>query len=152
MDVSEQLKILPTMGKAALCKRWQEVFSKAAPKRIRKELMVRMLAYKIQEQAFGGLSSQVRRRLDQIAESLSRNPDAKIANVVRAKPGTRLIRSWQGKTYTVTIEEQGYQYQGKTYRSLSEIARQITGTRWSGPLFFGLKSRSSQNKEVANGR
>jgi hypothetical protein len=150
MDVSEILKTLPEMSKAALCQQWQECFIKPAPEGIRKELMVRMLAYRIQEQAFGGLSPKIRRRLDHMAAAISKSPDTAIANMTRANPGTQLIRSWQGKTHTVTIEESGYQYLGRRYRSLSEIARHITGTQWSGPLFFGLKSRRSKVKEVSN--
>jgi hypothetical protein len=112
--------------------------------------MARILAYRVQEQAFGGLNSKTRRRLDQIANAMGKNQNTAIANMARSKPGTRLIRSWQGKTHTVTIEESGYQYQGRQYRSLSEIARHITGTQWSGPLFFGLKSRKLTVKEGAN--
>lgn len=150
MDVSERLKTLPGMSKVALCQLWEELFNKPVPERIRKELMVRILAYRIQEQAFGGLNPKIRRRLDQIAAALGKGPNAAIANMARSKPGTRLIRSWQGKTHTVTIEESGYQYLGRQYRSLSEIARHITGTQWSGPLFFGLKSRKLTVKEGAN--
>jgi Protein of unknown function (DUF2924) len=150
MDISERLKTLPEMSKVALSSLWEELFNKPVPKRIRKELMVRILAYRIQEQAFGGLNPKIRRRLDQIAGALGKSPNAAIANMARSKPGTRLIRSWQGKTHAVTIEESGYQYQGHLYRSLSEIARHITGTQWSGPLFFGLKSRKLTVKEEAN--
>jgi hypothetical protein len=150
MDVSERLKTLPEMGKVALSQLWEELFNKPVPERIRKELMVRILAYRIQEEAFGRLNPKIRRRLDQIAGALGKNQNTAIANMARSKPGTRLIRSWQGKTHTVTIEESGYQYQGRQYRSLSEIARHITGTQWSGPLFFGLKSRKLTVKEEAN--
>ncbi len=150
MDVSERLKTLPAMSKIGLSRLWEELFNKPVPERIRKELMVRILAYRIQEQAFGGLSPKTRRRLDQIAGALGKNQNAAISNMARSKPGTRLIRSWQGRTHTVTIEESGYQYQGRQHRSLSEIARHITGTQWSGPLFFGLKSRKLAVKEGAN--
>jgi hypothetical protein len=148
MDVSQFIKNLPEMGKPALCKQWQESFKTPAPDGIRKELMIRMLAYRIQEQAFGGLKPKIRRRLDQMAATVSKRPNS-AANMARAKSGTRLIRSWQGKTHTVTVEVSGYHYEGRRYRSLSEIARQITGTQWSGPLFFGLKSRGPK-KGVAN--
>jgi hypothetical protein len=150
MDVSERLKTLPGMSKIGLSRLWEELFNKPVPERIRKELMVRILAYRIQEQAFGGLNFKTRRRLDQIANAMGKNQNTAIAKMARSKPGTRLIRSWQGKTHTVTIEESGYQYQGHQYRSLSEIARHITGTQWSGPLFFGLKSRKLTIKEEAN--
>jgi len=150
MDVSERLKALPGMSKIGLSRLWEELFNKPVPERIRKELMARILAYRIQEQAFGGLNSKTRRRLDQIANAMGKNQNTAIANMARSKPGTRLIRSWQGKTHTVTVEESGYQYQGRQYRSLSEIARHITGTQWSGPLFFELKSRKLKIKEEAN--
>jgi hypothetical protein len=83
-----------------------------------------------------------------MATTVSKRPNS-ATNMARTKSGTRLIRSWQGKTHTVTVEESGYQYEGRRYRSLSEIARQITGTQWSGPLFFGLKSRGPK-KGVTN--
>jgi hypothetical protein len=143
MDIGDLLKALPEMNRTALCKQWQEHFNKPAPEGVRKELLVRMLAYRVQEQAFGGLSVRSRRRLDEMAAAISNDPKTAVANMVRTKPGTQLIRSWQGKTHTVTIQESGYQYDGRRYRSLSEIARHITGTQWSGPLFFGLKSRST---------
>ncbi len=145
MDIGDLLKTLPKMSREALCSQWQERFRKPAPSGVRKELLVRMLAYRIQEQAYGGLSAQARRRLDEMAAAMSSgDPKAAISNMVSAKPGTQLIRSWRGKTHTVSIEETGCQYEGRRYRSLSEIARHITGTQWSGPLFFGLKSRKAK--------
>jgi hypothetical protein len=142
MDIGDLLKALPEMNRTALCQQWQERFNKPAPDGVRKELLVRMLAYRAQEQAFGGLSPRSRRRLDEMAAAMSKSdPKAAIANIVEARPGTQLIRSWRGKTHTVAVQESGYQYDGRRYRSLSEIARHITGTQWSGPLFFGLKPR-----------
>jgi hypothetical protein len=145
MHVDDVLKNLPGMNRDALCRHWQESFRKPAPAGVRREILIRILAYRIQEQAYGGLSAQTRRRLDEMDAAMSTgDPKAAISNIVSAKPGTQLIRSWKGKTYTVTIEESGYQYEGRRYRSLSEIARHITGTQWSGPLFFGLKSRKAK--------
>jgi hypothetical protein len=150
MDVSELLKTLPKMGKPALCKRWQELFNSAAPKHLRKEIMVRILAYKIQEQAFGGLSIATRRRLKQIAISLENGTNKLKVGHRPIKPGTRLIREWRGKTHTVSVAEKGFEFQGSRYRSLSVIARRITGTSWSGPLFFGLKDRQSKVEGASN--
>jgi hypothetical protein len=144
MDIGDLLKALPEMNRAALCQQWQARFNKPAPEGVRKELLVRMLAYRIQEQAFGGLSARSRRRLDEMAAAISSNPKTAIANMASRKPGTQLIRSWKGKTHTVTVQDSGYQYDGRRYRSLSEIARHITGTQWSGPLFFGLKSQDRE--------
>jgi hypothetical protein len=126
---------------------WKERFNRPAPVGVRKELLIRMLAYRIQELAFGGLSGQARRRLDQLisaTESGLKNSDGKI---VKAQIGTQLIREWRGKTYTVVVQESGFQFDGRSYRSLSQIARHITGTQWSGPLFFGLKSKVSAHAE-----
>jgi hypothetical protein len=101
-----------------------------------------LLAYKLQEQAFGGMKPEYKRRLRQLAESFERsssNPAKKVSLTTKIKPGTRLIRRWDEQTHQVTVAEKGFEYKGARYKSLSEIARLITGTRWSGPLFFGLK-------------
>jgi hypothetical protein len=150
MDIGDLLKALPEMNRASLCKQWQERFNQPAPAGIRTELMVRMLAYRIQEQSLRGFNPKTRRRLDQMAAAFSKDPKAAIANTARVTPGTQLIRSWNGKTHTVRVEESGYLYQGRRYRSLSEIARHITGTQWSGPLFFGLKTRKAKIEGVPN--
>lgn len=152
MDVSEFLKALPRMDKTALCKKWQELFNKTAPKHLRKEFIVRILAYKIQENAFGGLSATTRRRLRQIATSLENGNYKPKVDQGPIKPGTRLIREWRGMTHTVSVTETGFEFQGNRYRSLSEIARLITGTRWSGPLFFGLKAGPAKIPGVSNAR
>jgi hypothetical protein len=106
-----------------------------------------LLAYRLQEQAFGGLKPAYKRRLRQLAESFEQNPSriVKTVSPARIKPGTRLIRQWDGQTHQVTVAEEGFEYKGERYKSLSEIARLITGTRWSGPLFFGLK-QSAKNR------
>jgi hypothetical protein len=109
-----------------------------------------MLAYRIQERAYGGLSPVTRKRLHQLARRLEADPNAKLCGEVRIKPGTRLIRDWRGQPHCVTVLENGYEYAGKRYPTLSQIARLITGTRWSGPLFFGL--RGKHVKEDLNAR
>jgi len=152
MDVPELLNTLPKMGKTDLCQKWQELFNKPAPQHLRKEFMVRILAYKIQENAFGGLSTATRRRLKQIAVSLENGSMNLEVGQRPIKPGTRLIRQWRGKTHTVSVAETGFEFQGSQYRSLSKIARLITGTRWSGPLFFGLKPRLAKVQGVPNVR
>jgi hypothetical protein len=139
MDVSEQLNSLPEMNKAALGALWQEHFGTPPPEQTRRDLIIRILAYKIQEQALGGFSTATRRRLRQFASAFEKDPRAAIPHTRAIKPGTRLIRLWQGKSYKVTVANSGFEYDGQWYASLSEIARLITGTRWSGPLFFGLK-------------
>jgi hypothetical protein len=135
-----QLDSLPAMSKDALSALWQQLFQSPPQRQLRRQLMVRILAYRIQEQAFRGLSANARQRLRQMARALERDPAAELAAAPTYKPGTRLIRQWQDRTHVVTVQEKGYEYQGAHYQSLSEVARLITGTRWSGPLFFGLKS------------
>jgi hypothetical protein len=93
----------------------------------------------MQEEAYGGLSPATRRRLAELARKFETNPNAELSGAPRIKPGTRLIRDWRGQSNRVTVLEKGYEYAGKRYSSLSQIARLITGTRWSGPLFFGLR-------------
>jgi hypothetical protein len=139
MDVSEQLTSLPEMNKASLGALWQKHFGAPPPEQTRRDLIVRVLAYKIQEQAFGGLTSSIRRRMCQFASAMAKDPNSAISTTRVIKPGTRLIRQWQGKSYRVAVANSGFEYDRQWFASLSEIARLITGTRWSGPLFFGLK-------------
>ena len=139
-SLSTQLAALLTMSKDALSALWQQLFQSSPPHQLRRQLMVRILAYRIQEQAFRGLNPSARQRLRQMARALARDPAAEICAAPAFKPGTRLIRQWQDRTHIVTVEENGYEYQGSRYQSLSEVARLVTGTRWSGPSFFGLKS------------
>jgi hypothetical protein len=132
------------MDKAALRSEWERLFGRAAPEHLRKDLLVRIVAYRMQEVTFGGLKSGTRKRLRQIAKALASDPRALVTDSPTIKPGTRLVREWNGKPNVVTVLEKGFEYQGRRYGSLSQIARLITGTRWSGPLFFGLKGNHKQ--------
>ena len=135
---AQKLSELPKLGKTALSRVWEQVFDGPSPPRIRQDLMILILSYRVQEQAFGGLSTPTRSRLRQIAHAMDRDPNAAVS-VPNLKPGTRLVREWGNKVHVVEVCERGYGYEGGRYASLSEVARLITGTRWSGPLFFGLK-------------
>ena len=140
--LEEEISNLPGLSKTELLTKWRERLKQAPPSHLNKPILVPLLAYRLQEQAFGGLKPAYRRRLRELAESFERNPNRPlktISSFARIKPGTRLIRQWDGQTHQVTVAEQGFEYKGERYKSLSEIARLITGTRWSGPLFFGLK-------------
>jgi hypothetical protein len=148
--VSERLEVeiaaLPMMNIAQLQAKWRRDLKQAPPPHVRKQLLVPLLAYKLQEQAYGGLKPEVKRRLRELAAGFDRNPrktGGQFTDSIRIKPGTRLIRQWEGKTHQVTVGEAGFEYDGELYKSLSVIARLITGTRWSGPLFFGLRGRRS---------
>lgn len=154
-DVAEQLNALPRLGIEALRALWVEQFGRAPSFRAQKDLLVRMLAYRLQEKAHGGLSPGIRKRLRALSGQIGSAGGAASRPMPRLKVGTRLIREWKGQTHVVSVLEEGVEYRDKRYGSLSEVARAITGTRWSGPAFFGLKppypssSRSSPGEDRA---
>jgi len=139
-DVAEQLCALPKTSIGELRALWEKLFGGSPRFPVRRQLLVHMLAYRLQERAYGGLSKSSRRRLESLAETHGNSADRTFRVSAQPKPGTRLIREWRGETHVVSMLDQGAEYRGERYRSLSEIARKITGTRWSGPAFFGLKS------------
>ena len=107
---------------------------------------VRIIAHRLQEQEFGGLSDTGCRRLRQLVSTFEADPKAVVPIRPPIKPGTRLVRQWKDQVHVVEVELEGYEYKGARYDSLSEIARLITGTRWSGPLFFGIKAKQSSSR------
>ena len=148
-SVENRLKRLPAQSRPALLALWRELFGVPAPAELRRELLVKFLAYRIQEQAYGGLSHSTRKRLKDLARKIEEDPKADLLAAPRIKVGTRLIREWQGQSHCVTVVEAGFEYAGKRYASLSEIARLITGTRWSGPLFFRLRTNQARKPSDA---
>jgi hypothetical protein len=138
-DLAREIAELPALNKAQLLPIWRRNFDQDPPPKLRKELMVPILAYRMQEKEFGGLSHRARARLREIAQSLGSGKRAGPDAVSRIRPGTRLIRRWGGEVHEVSATDVGFDYRGKQYASLSRIAREITGTRWSGPLFFGTR-------------
>ena len=137
--LSEQIATLPSLNKTQLLAIWAENFSKDPPPGLRKELLVPILAYRMQEKEFGGLSHSARRRLREIADSLNTKKPSQERPDSAPQNGTRLLRMWKGEMHEVFATGNGYLYRGEIYSSLSKIAREITGTRWSGPLFFGVR-------------
>ena len=125
---------------AELKKQWRELFSEEPPAFNRRYLESR-LAYRIQELAYGGLKQQTVRRLQQMGEQLDGGniPTRRVRADLKPIVGTRLIREGQGVEHTVTVTQDGFEWQGRPYQSLSAIARAITGSRWNGWIFFGLK-------------
>jgi len=138
-ELSARIEILPTLNRAQLVIIWAKNFSKEPPPTLRKQLMVPLLAYRMQERELGGLSHTARRRLREIAASLKADGPLQERSDSSPQSGARLIRLWKGETHEVIATGSGYEYRGQTYSSLSKIAREITGTRWSGPLFFGVR-------------
>ena len=142
-EIDNKLASLPAMNKGALLKMWQECFKHDPPQHLRKELMVPILAYRIQELAYGGLSNKARKKLREIAQSIEAAKTSRRKPASKLHTGTRLVRSWNGSLHEVSVLQEGFEYRGQVYGSLSTIAREITGTRWSGPLFFGTKRRAA---------
>lgn len=110
---------------------WRQAFERPPPKSLSPQFMKRVLIWNLQNEELGGLSTRTERRLEQIASG--KTPPA------TARPGSHLIREWNGRTYQVEVTDGGYVMDGRTWRSLSAIARHITGARWSGPRFFGVR-------------
>lgn len=136
--VAEELARLETCAPAELCNAWEQQEGNAAPN-IGPALLRRLLAYSLQERQFGGLPAVVARELDRAATAgsgTSIQPQRQ-----ELTPGARLVREWNGRTITVTVTEDGFLWEGQSRRSLSEIAREVTGAHWSGPRFFGLTRR-----------
>ncbi len=145
--LAEQLAAMPSMDIAKLITTWESVLKEPAPKHLRKQILLPLLVYKLQERTHGGPSPELKLRLRKLAKSFESNPEKAAAPQLNIKPGTRLIRKWQGTAHHVTVSEKGFEYKGQRYKSLSQIARSITGTRWSGPLFFGLKQTAKEAKK-----
>jgi hypothetical protein len=117
-----------------------------------RDLFLRALAYNVQERAEGGLSKAALRRLAKLADSNDRGVQATAPPAPRLRPGTRLVREWHGEVHQVIVLDNGFDFRGNRYPSLSRIAHEITGTRWSGPLFFGLRNRASSSGAAADVR
>jgi hypothetical protein len=135
----EALSRLPTLDIGELRQQWRGLYKTQAPPNLSRESLVRAVAHRMQELALGGLRPEWQRQLRQIAQQFKQTGEVTIRARPELKPGTRLVREWQGRTYDVLVLDDGFSWQGTRYRSLSAIARKITGTAWSGPLFFGLK-------------
>ena len=131
---------LEGMTRTDLKARWKDTYGTEPPARISRKLLLRAAAYRLQEEAHGGLPAKVRKRLSRAAEDLAAGrPFGAVPTKV--KPGTRLLREWQGSVHEVVVHEDSVLYRGKSWPSLSAVAREITGARWSGPRFFGLKAK-----------
>ena len=136
---------LSELGIDELRERWKVMFGKAPSQEIGRSFLTRAIAYHLQERAYGGLKPSTRRLLARIAEETMTGSSPKKLQSRMAQSGTILIREWQGNAHRVTMLDDGVSFNGKRYRSLSEVAREITGSRWSGPRFFGLRQSQENN-------
>jgi hypothetical protein len=149
IDVAQALVRLSEVTIFELRGEWRRLHRMPPPMRLSRDLLVRGITYKLQERAYGGLSMATARKLEQAgADPLSRSA-AKPTPPISLKSGTRLVREWRGVTHTVLIHVDGIEWRGQRYRSLSVVAREITGARWSGPRFFGLKQRQLDSTSSA---
>lgn len=139
-DVANELATIPELSRAVLAERWAEACGRPPPKGLSRPLLEYAAAWHLQSQAFGGLDPAVRRKLQRHTRPKVTGASP-VPRVVRSKgppPGSRLVREWHGRIYTVDVLKNGFLFDGKHYASLSQVARAITGARWSGPRFFGI--------------
>jgi hypothetical protein len=148
----EALVRLPELDLGEIRQQWRALYKADASPHLSRELLVRAVAYRMQEAALGGLRPKRQRQLRHFAQQLKESGEGRIRSRPELKPGTRLVREWRGRTYEVLVLDDGFSWQGTPYRSLSALARKITGTAWSGPLFFGLKTTRSAAVGSSQGR
>jgi DUF2924 family protein len=143
---------LPVVARASLGelrREWRRLFHRDPPK-LSRDLLVRGIGYRLQELQHGGLSKSTRRKFKTLAKMFRTEGRVALNPGLSLKPGARLVREWHGRTHTVTVTEDGFEHAGKTYPSLTKVAKTITGAHWSGPRFFGLV-RGGANKGGDNG-
>ncbi len=142
--LSAEIALLESLDVAQLRARWKILYETEAPTRFSRDLLMRAVAYRMQERVLGGLKPGTRRLFERVAQDARARRPIRVAPVRQLAPGAILVREWGGTKHQVTMLESGVMFRGKPYRSLSEVARVITGNRWSGPLFFGLKARPKE--------
>ena len=142
--LSREIAALFDLGVSELKDRWRSIYGAGAPPRSSRKLLVSAIAYRMQERVLGGLKPSVRRLLERTSEDAGSQRIPCTRPVTRVSAGTVLIRDWQGKSHHVTVLDRGILYRKRNFRSLSHVARVITGCRWSGPLFFGLRGRTKE--------
>ena len=155
IDTADQVRSLDELGKDELRQRWLDLYKTAPAPRISRDLLIRGVTFRIQEDAQGGLGKSCQRQLQRLAETLRVSGKISATQGQSFKLGTKLIREWRGRVHEVIVADGTYIWAGKHHRSLTQIARAITGTRWSGPRFFGLEagqqtSVKSQIEDASN--
>jgi hypothetical protein len=145
--IEGEITRLRSLDLAGLRREWRRLYHKEPP-RMSRDLLVLGLGYRLQELAQGGLSKATRRKLQTMAKALRTNGRVGPRPSLSFKPGARLVREWGGRTHTVTITEDGFEYAGENYPSLTKIAQKITGAHWSGPRFFGLGAASAERPSI----
>jgi hypothetical protein len=145
--LEQQLTELLTKPPAQLRSLWRDTYRCPAPD-IGPDLLRRGIANRLQERMHGKLPNATKREIDRLRKRVERTGKAGHMHAISLKAGTRLVRSWNGKSYHVLVCDDGFEFEGRNYESLSHIARKITGAHWSGPRFFGLKKRGGYKPKV----
>lgn len=146
--MDDQLAQLPEMSPAQLRSLWRDTYRNLAPD-LGPDLLRRAIAHRLQERAHGSLPKAARTEIDRLRKRVELTGKAVATHAIALKTGTRLVRSWNGKSYHVLVCDSGFEFEGRHYGSLSHIAEEITGAHWSGPRFFGLRKRSGFKAKVA---
>jgi hypothetical protein len=147
-DVEAELDKLGSLPIAILRVRYRELFRSEPPPAFGPDLLRRSIAQRVQERAYGGLAREAKKLLGQLVRSMASGKTGRLEVPQRIKPGSELVRVWNEQTHKVTVLGEGFAYQGEVFASLSEIANQITGTRWNGPKFFGLRTTTREAPKV----
>ncbi|MDD3014160.1 MAG: DUF2924 domain-containing protein [Candidatus Gastranaerophilales bacterium] len=138
---------LKRLSREELIKKWKKLFKTNSPQHAKKDLLIKHIAWELQAREQGGYSAQTKKKLDRLSETISKGKAANDENIkilkeysaLEIKAGTKLIREYKGEKHEVITLDKGFKYKDKTYKSLSAIANEITGTRWNGKVFFGIK-------------
>lgn len=146
-ELASKIKRLLSLDPATLKEQWKDLFSENPSTQIGRSMLIRAIAYRLQERSLGGLKPSTLRILDRVSDGHA-SVESERARTREATAGTVLIRKWRGVTHRVTVLDHDVVYRDRRYKSLSQVAHVITGTHWSGPLFFGIKNRA---KVAANG-
>ena len=143
-SVLRQLAALQNMKLPELQEKWRDLYG-AEPPNFKSTFLKKRLAYRIQELFYGGLEESVKAKLKEIASNEIKKAKSKVEVNGKILPGTRFVREWKGQVYETIVRDDGFEFNGQMYRSLSAIATKITGTRWNGRKWWGVPSKNKSN-------
>jgi hypothetical protein len=148
-ELSQRIAALNELTAQQLRDEWRRLY-RGQPPRLSRDLLIRTIAYRMQELVYGGLSKATQRKLAALTRDLKAKGSIVITPDMSVRLGTRLVREWRGKTHTVAVTEDGFEYAGRAFSSLTKIAHAITGAHWSGPRFFGLIHKPGSNDQLGS--
>ena len=148
-ELSPRIAALNELTAQQLREEWRRLY-RGHPPQLSRDLLIRTIAYRMQELAYVGLSKATQRKLDALTKELKSKGSIEVTPDKSLRSGTRLVREWRGKTHTVVVTENGFEFAGKTFPSLTKIAHTITGAHWSGPRFFGLIRKPASDGQLGS--